>query len=100
MPVKEIAPIEMAPVVDEEFDADPMFTLFSQPTSSISAESSELELAPIFGGIEPEKALARIELVDAADCEVREAIAIARVERLYSSLDDVAARLESMTLHL
>ena len=101
MPVKEIAPVEVAPVVDEEFDADPTFTLFSHSTSSTSTESaSELELAPIFGGIEPEKALARIELFDAAECEVREAIAIARVERLCSSLDDMAARLESMTLHL
>jgi bZIP-type transcription factor MBZ1 len=101
MPIKEIAPIEVAPVMDEEFDADPTFTLFSHSTSSTSTEAaSELELTPIFGGIEPEKALARIELFDAAECEVREAIAIARVERLCSSLDDMAARLESMTLHL
>jgi bZIP-type transcription factor MBZ1 len=102
MPVKEIAPIEIAPVVDEEFDADPTFALFSHATSAKSQSESplDLELTPIFGGIESEKALARIELVDAATTEVTEAIAMARVERLCSSLDDVAARLEMMTLHL
>jgi len=102
MPVKEIAPIEVAPVVDEEFDADPTFALFSHtsPTQSQSESPLDLELAPIFGGIEPEKALARIDLVDAATTEVTEAIAMARVERLCSSLDEVAARLEMMTLHL
>jgi hypothetical protein len=102
MPVKEIAPIEPVPVVDEEFDADPTFALFSHATATKSQSQSpdDLELAPIFGGIEPEKALARIELVDAATAEVMEAIAMARVERICSSLDDVAARLEMMTLHL
>ena len=102
MPVKEIAPIEVAPVVDEEFDADPTLALFSHatPTKSQSESHLDLEIAPIFGGIESEKALARYELVDAATIEVTEAIAIARVERLCSTLDDVAARLERMTLHL
>jgi hypothetical protein len=102
MPVKEIAPIEVAPVVDEEFDADPAFALYSHAASNKSQSESplDLELTPIFGGIEPEKALARIELVDTATTEVTEAIAMARVERLCSSLDDVAARLEMMTLHL
>jgi hypothetical protein len=102
MPVKDIAPIEPVPVVDEAFDADPTFALFSHATATKSQSQSpdDLELAPIFGGIEPEKALARIELVDAATAEITEAIAIARVERICSSLDDVAARLEMMTLHL
>jgi bZIP-type transcription factor MBZ1 len=101
MPVKEIQPIETIPVIDEEFDADPTFALFSQSTSSATSPSPlDLELTPIFGGIEPEKALSRIELVNAADCEVIEAIAIARVERLCSTLDDISARLESMTIHL
>jgi bZIP-type transcription factor MBZ1 len=102
IPVKEIAPVEVAPVIDEEFDADPTFALFSHATStkSQSESPSDLELAPIFGGITPEKALARYEIVDAATTEVTEAIAMARVERLCSSLDDMAARLEMMTLHL
>jgi hypothetical protein len=100
MPVKEIIPVEVAPIVDDEFDADPTFALFSHSVSSSTQSSPKLGLAPLFGGIEPEKALARIELVDAAEMEIKEAIAAVRIERLCSSLDDVAARLESMTLHL
>jgi hypothetical protein len=102
MPIKESAPIELAPVIDEDFDADPTFALFSDTTSTkIQSDLTlDLELAPIFGGIEPEKALARIELIDASTAEVTEAISMARVERLCSSLDDAVARLEMMTLHL
>lgn len=101
MPVKEIAPIEPVPFVDEEFDSDPTFALFSHATSSTRTEPPpDLELTPLFGGIEPEKAFARIELVNAAENEAIEAIALARVERICSNLDEVAARLELMTLHL
>lgn len=100
LPVKDIAPIEPVPIVDEEFDADPTFALFSHAAATKSQSPEDLEFTPLFGGIEPEKALARIELVDAATAEATEAVAIVRVERICSNLDDVAARLEMMTLHL
>jgi len=101
MPLSETAPVEGACTVDEEFDNDPTFALFSDaPTSLTSETSKDVELNPIFGGIESEKAFARIELVDAAHEESVAIAAMARVERLCQSLEAVTARLEAMTMDL
>lgn len=100
MPVKEIAPVETAPIVDEEFDADPTFTLFSPSVTATTEPPRDLEDTPVFGGIAPEKALARFELVDASELAALETRAAARIERLCSGLESVATRLEAMTLQL
>jgi hypothetical protein len=105
MSVKEVA-VEKAPVVaDDEFDADPMFALFAQSsssapvTSTVTAAPQELDFASLFGGMQPEKALARFELVDAVDSSAAN-LAMARVERLCAKLDPVLERLEALTLDL
>lgn len=107
--VKEKTEIEVqtpAPV-DEEFESDPSFALYHDATSadtSTSAEPSPAKLdtegmsnVDIFGGIEPEKALARYELVDASEDDTAAVLAMARVQRISASLDDVMARLERLT---
>ncbi|KAI9737616.1 MAG: hypothetical protein M1818_005620 [Claussenomyces sp. TS43310] len=87
---------------DEEFDADPTFALFfDAPVSASPTSQSQIELAltPVFGGIAPEKSLARLDLVDAVDHDSICSAALSRVERLCASLEDITVRLEAMTVN-
>lgn len=105
-------PIEQAPVVqteaapvDEEFEADPEFALFhAEPTSSRpesqALDTDSLTHVDIFGGIEPEKMLSRIELVDATEEEVSAAFAMARVQSISASIESLVSRLEILTMDL
>jgi len=108
MPVSEPEAVTAwteAEEVDEEFDADPAFALFtSSATSPPAPESPELDLSviPLFNGIQPEKAFARFELV-VEESTVDDAIAnaaMAKVMRLCESLDVVAEKLSALTLDL
>lgn len=88
---------------DPEFENDPAFALYNDsPAVSVSsAEPIEVNLdglanVDIFGGVETEKALARYELVDAADEEAQDALAIYRVERMTARLDSMMEQLESL----
>lgn len=99
MPVIERATIKKEEVVepviavDDEFDSDPAFALFTD--GPVATPTTGLE--SIFGGIETEKALARLELVDAEDTDAVAEAALRKVERLCADLDTVAQRLEEMT---
>lgn len=101
MPViKEEVVSEAAPI-DEEFDANPAFALFSDASSPVTSQLPiDLDITSIFGGIEPEKALARFDLVDATESGAIATNAMARVSRICVSLDAVTARLEAMTVGL
>ncbi|ROV88203.1 hypothetical protein VPNG_10319 [Cytospora leucostoma] len=93
--------------VDEDFENDPEFALYhgssAAPASSGQAAvlhfdtegSSQLE--DLFGGIGPEKTLARYELVDATLEDEAAARSMIRFERLAANLEAVCARLESLT---
>ncbi|KAH8843904.1 hypothetical protein MCOR27_000198 [Pyricularia oryzae] len=89
-------------IVDHEFDDEPMFALYND--SPVSAESTEpldtnlddLVEVDIFGGIETDKALARYELVDAADEEKQAVLAELRYARLTARLDAMMEQLESL----
>jgi bZIP-type transcription factor MBZ1 len=92
---------------DEEFDNDPLFALYHDaPTAEAPAEPRELNTeamsdVDIFGGIEPEKALARYELVDASEEEIKEmedSIVMARIQRISANLDAISARLDMLSL--
>jgi len=98
MPTTEEAPAATIPVVDEEFDADPAFALFTDAPAP-SSSPVDLNLTSIFG-IESEKALARYELVDATPSEASGIIAMARVQRICASMEDTVARLEAMTINM
>ncbi|KAI0007231.1 hypothetical protein F4779DRAFT_629262 [Xylariaceae sp. FL0662B] len=66
----------------------------------IVLDTDSLTTVDIFGGIEPEKAYARYELVDASEEDVATARALRRVERLAASLKYVTARLDQWTIGL
>lgn len=90
----EIAP-ETVPV-DEEFEADPAFALFADTPSPTPID--EDEASKIFAGIVSDKATTHFELVDVQDDEASTELALSRVQRLCSSMDAIAARLEAMTM--
>lgn len=108
---KEVVEIEApAPtvVVDEEFEKDPEFALYhdSEPCAA-AADKEPVEIdtdafshVDIFGGIEPDKALARYELVDDSEGEVTATLAMARVQRISAGLETVMSRLELLTADL
>ena len=98
MPTVEEAPAATIPVVDEEFDADPAFALFTD-TPAPSSSPVDLDLTSIFG-IESDKALARYELIDATPSEASGIMAMARVQRICASMEDTVARLEAMTINM
>ncbi|CAJ2512075.1 Uu.00g077000.m01.CDS01 [Anthostomella pinea] len=78
------------------FDDDtPASTLIP---AELNTES--LSTVDIFGGIEPEKAFARYEIVDASEGEAIASIALRRVERLAASLEATMARLELLSIDL
>jgi len=109
MPVIERAPAAVvekaqdavsAPV-DEDFENDPMFALYhdspaAELATPVEIDTEALSDVDIFGGIEPEKAFARYELVDATEEKAEAARSMARVDRICSSLDSLTERLESL----
>ena len=102
-PVSEPKPTTL--VVDEEFDSNPAFALFTDSKTTTTSPAAPLEFTAaidLFNGIQPEKAISRIELVvvssEAEEAEA--AVAMAKVLRLCESLDSVATRLEALTVGL
>lgn len=85
-------------VADEEFDSDPAFALYTQAPVPTPQTPTDLDFVSLFGGIDSEKVFARYELVTRTPDDTISALGMARVERLFASLDAVAARLEAMTI--
>ncbi|RSM10246.1 BZIP-type transcription factor MBZ1 [Fusarium ambrosium] len=97
-------PVEAVPV-DAEFESDPDFALFHNEPVTVTEQPEELDTeglsnVDIFGGIESEKVLSRLELVDASEEETTAAIAMLRVERICASAEAVVSRLELLTLDM
>ncbi|KEY69688.1 hypothetical protein S7711_03174 [Stachybotrys chartarum IBT 7711] len=103
--VEVIEPVESnSTAVDLEFENDPEFALYHSEAAS-TTEPTEIDTdsfsgIDIFGGIEPEKALSRYELVDATEEEATAALAMARVQRISSHLEPLVSRLEMLTVDL
>ncbi|KAK3315516.1 hypothetical protein B0H66DRAFT_346436 [Apodospora peruviana] len=105
---KEEAVVVNPTPVDDEFENDPAFALYHETPATVSGETVKpvsvefdtegLSNIDIFGGIEPEKAFARIELVDATAEEANATMAMARVQRISANLEAVMARLECLTI--
>ncbi|KAK2938308.1 hypothetical protein FoTM2_001526 [Fusarium oxysporum f. sp. vasinfectum] len=98
-------PVDAAPI-DLEFESDPEFALFHTEAATTTTEQPKefdtegLSHVDIFGGVESEKVLARLELVDAGEEECIAALAMARVQRISASCDAVTTRLELLTMDL
>ncbi|KAI1480456.1 hypothetical protein F4774DRAFT_84346 [Daldinia eschscholtzii] len=97
------APTE--PEVSENSTGNLDGDIYDDETTVISSTPTELNTdsliaVDIFGGIEPEKVLARYELVDSSEEDTVAIIAARRVERLAASLESVFARLDMLSLGL
>ncbi|WYZ37074.1 hypothetical protein EsH8_II_000580 [Colletotrichum jinshuiense] len=99
------APVQTAAeeeTFDDEFENDPEFALYHSAPAPATEGPIELDVeafqAPIFGGVEAEKVLARYELIDATEEEQNACVAMAKVQRIAASLEPVLARLESLVL--
>ncbi|KAK1754433.1 hypothetical protein QBC47DRAFT_402849 [Echria macrotheca] len=91
--------------VDEQFENDPAFALYHDSPATETKPPVELDTEglsdlDIFGGIEPEKVLARYELVNVTEEDAAATLAMARVQRISANLECVRARLESLTVGL
>ena len=102
-PAETVAP---APA-DEDFENDPLFALYHDaPKGEAHEEPRELNTeamsdVDLFGGVEPEKALARYELVDASEEEIKEvedSIVLARIQRAAANLEAISSRLDMLSL--
>lgn len=98
---REVAPT--AAPVDEKFESDPAFALYhdfpaTEPSAPVELDTEALSNIDIFGGIEPEKMLARFELVDASEEDEAATVAMARVQRITAGLESIMARLELLTI--
>ncbi|KAK0613314.1 hypothetical protein B0T14DRAFT_437090 [Immersiella caudata] len=102
--VKEEVSTISAPV-DEKFESDPAFALYhdapiAETTAPVELDTEGLSNIDIFGGIEPEKVLARYELVNTSEDDAAVTLAMARVQRISANLEGVMARLELLTVEL
>jgi hypothetical protein len=98
---------ETAPTapVDEKFESDPAFALYhdapvTETTTPVELDTEGLSNIDIFGGIEPEKVLARYELVNTSEDDAAVTLAMARIQRISANLESVMARLELLTVEL
>ncbi|KAF4988898.1 hypothetical protein FGRMN_9479 [Fusarium graminum] len=83
--------------IDVEFESDPEFALFHTEPATITEQPKELDTerlshVDIFGGVESEKVLSRLELIDAGDEECAAALSMARVQRISATCDAVTSR--------
>lgn len=96
--VEESAETTCATVADLDGDIyDDEITISSAPAK---LDISHPSMVDIFGGIEPEKAFARYELVDASEEGLAADMIAKRVERLSASLEASLSKLERLTIGL
>jgi ribonuclease Z len=105
--VVSAVPVADVPVVEEaEFDeSDPAFALYMDtPTAAPKPNTPTEPEFQIFGGVQLEKAFARLDLVvddeNVDEDDTVSAATMARFEAICSSLDAASARIEAVTRHL
>lgn len=84
--------------VDEEFDSNPMFSLFAPSSSSAAAAPLPLDTAALIAAIQPAKAMLNFELVDADEAERESERRLVKVQMLGRGIEAVVARLEGLGL--
>lgn len=93
-PVMESKEVDAVEEVDEEFDSNPMFSLFAPSSSATTSAPLPLDTAALIASIQPAKAMLNYELVDQDEAERR----LFRVQRLGAGIEAVVARLEGLGL--
>jgi hypothetical protein len=99
-PISEPITVEEVEIVDEEFDADPAFALFSTPTKATSPAPVELDITSLLAGITVEKPCQYELVVESEDDVASAAAAMKKVERMCSRLESMTERLRALTMDL
>jgi hypothetical protein len=103
MPVSQTTETEPSTVVDEEFDANPAFALYSTPTPSVAEvkpeQQPELDFDLSFLNLLSPKQTIELVVVPEVSNETSDA-ALKRVERIAADLDACLERLSALTVHL
>lgn len=94
----KVAEVEEQTEVDEEFDSNPMFSLFAPSSSSAAAAPLPLDTAALIASIQPAKAMLGFELVDADEAERESERRLVKVQMLGRGIEAVVARLEGLGL--
>ena len=98
-PVSETVEVEEVVIVDEEFDADPAFALFSAAPKATSPAPVELDITSLIASITVEKPC-QYELVESEDNTATAEAAMKKVERICASLETMTERLRGLTMDL
>jgi hypothetical protein len=97
-PIYEPVKIEEVEIVDDEFDADPAFALFSAAPKATAPAPVELDVTSLLAGITIEKPC-QYELIVESEDATAEA-AMKKVERMCASLESMTERLRGLTMDL
>jgi bZIP-type transcription factor MBZ1 len=100
MPISEPSKVELPIVVDEEFDADPVFALFVSSPAAPAVTKSEPELDLSFlANLSLKPANFELVVVPEVDEATADA-AMRRVERISADMDACLERLSRLSCHL
>jgi len=98
-PLSEPVEVEEVEIVDEEFDADPAFALFTAAPKATAPALVELDITALLAGITIEKPC-QYELVESEDELATAEAAMKKVERMCASLETMTERLRGLTMDL
>lgn len=98
-PEKEVqAPV--VPIVDDEFDADPRFALYSTEATEIAEPAKELDIDALILALPVSKPTEyTLRIFTAAD-EATSDASLKRCDRICDSLENITDRLSAMTMNL
>ena len=96
--------VESSCADDTDFDeSDPAFALFADYPPTVVKETATENQYQIFGEVEMEKAVARLDLIvddEGNNDGLVSSATMARFERICSSLEAISERISAVTLHL
>lgn len=102
-PTSEPASVEskVEIVVDEEFDTDPAFALFTTPALKAAAITpAEFDISSLLAGITVEKPAQYELVVESQDDDAVAEAAMKKVERMCASIENMTERLRCLTTDL
>jgi len=98
-PVSEPITVQEAEIVDDEFDADPAFALFST-TPKAAPAPVELDITALLAGITVEKPCQYEVIVESEDDIATADAALKKFERMCANLESMTERLRAFTTDL
>ena len=99
-PTSEPTVVEEVEIVDEEFDTDPAFALFSAAPKATSPAPVEFDITALLAGITIEKPCQYNLVINSEDDVANADAALKKVERMCANLESMTERLRAFTIDL